>query len=301
MEEGVCMLFADEILQKYAAKKQDPINFENGMKPEAIQERELIRKAQSGDWMAFKDLQMRYRGTINSAVKKSGLTSAMDRDVALQESNKAFRNLIMNNFDLTKPVQPNTYIIEQLSNVLRKVKYNNKDFVSRKSEELSMHSEPVAIAKNFLRKELGREPSVDETYNFVKTQLRTGKSLTPEKIKRIEALDRNERSGNVQIGGTDSTSGADYITLQDITNIGSKTPEQIYEMNIKNQRIEEIINRLPKTERRFIRNYLGIGTEFKNKKADSLYNVSLNSGITYYEAKKVIEKFNQMLKEEGTL
>jgi hypothetical protein len=295
------MLFAEEMLQKYAARK--PAGFSGGegqMDPQAEHERELIRRAQNGDFMAYKELQMAYRNVINSAVSSANLNSVMDYNTALQEGNKAFKELIMKNFDLTKPNKPSTYIIGQLPNVLRKVKYNNRDFAGRKSEELSMHSEIVNTARNFLQKELGRDPSVDETFNFVKNNLKTGKSLTPEKIKRIDALSRSELSGNVQIGGSDSSNGADFITLSDITNIESNTPEQVYETGLRNQRVESVINRLPKIERRFIRNFYGIG-EFKNKKADSLYSASVNNGMTYYEAKKVVDKFKQMLKEEGIL
>ncbi|MDF2841750.1 MAG: hypothetical protein K0R00_176 [Herbinix sp.] len=296
------MLFAEEILQKYAArKKSDFGNMENGMKPEAIQERELIRKVQqNNDFMAFKELQMKYRNIINSSISKSGLTSVMDYNTALQESNRAFKELITKNFDLTKPVQPSTYIFDTLPNVLRKIKYNNRDFVARKSEELSMHSEVVATARNFLVKEYGRQPTIDEIDNFVKTQLGTGKSLTPEKIKRIDVLDRKELSGNVQVGGTDNTSGADFITWQDITNVNDETPEEAYEIGLRNQQLEEIINKLPKQERRFIRSYYGLG-EFKGKKAASLYSASIDNGITYYEAGKVIDKFNQMRKDANLM
>lgn len=293
-------MFADEILMKYAARKANDFgNFEAGMTPQAQQERELIRRSQSGDFMATKELQRLYRNTINSSVSKSGLSSVMDQNSALQEANKAFKELVEKNFDLTKENQPNTYILNTLPKMLSKVKYANRDFASRKSEELTMHSEIVATARDFLKQELGREPSVDETYGFVKNKLRTGKSLTPEKIQRIDVLNRKELSGNARVGG-DSAGNADPITWTDITNIDDVSPEEVFETGLNNQRIDSIINQLPKTERRFIRNYYGIG-EFQGRKAGSLNEASINNGMTYYEAKKVVDKFNNFMKNEGLI
>lgn len=293
------MLFAKEVLQKYAARKKDE-NFESSMTPQAQRERELIRQAQNGNFMSYRQLLMDYRNVINSAISSSGLTTVMDHKTSVQEANKAFKQLIMKNYDLTKQIQPNTYIMNTLPKVLSKVKYTHRDFAGRKSDELTRYSETLASGRNMLRKELGREPSVDEVYGFIQNNMQTAKSMTKDHIRRIDALDRKELSGNVQIGSSDNTSGADFITLSDITNISKQTPEQIYESSLKNQRIEEIINKLPKIERRFIRNFYGIG-EFKNKKADNLYSASVNNGMSYYEAKKTIDKFKEMLKSEGIL
>jgi hypothetical protein len=296
------MLFAEEVLQKYAAKKNNDIeDLESGMTPQAKHERELIRRyQQTDDFMALRELQSAYRGIINSSISQSGIASVMDRDTALQEANKAFRELVKKNYDLTKKIQPNTYIIGALPKALSKLKYSNRDFAVRKSDELTRLNETVTTAKNFLKQELGRDPSSPEIYHYIKDNFRTARNITEDKIKRIDALDRSELSGNVQIGQSDGSNGADYITLSDISNVDNRTPEEMYESQLNDQRIESIINKLPRTERRFIRNFYGIG-EFKNNKASSLYQASTNNGMTYYEAKKVVDKFKQMLKDAGIM
>lgn len=294
------MLMSKDFLIKYASKQSNNFGGNKVGNDVAEKERELIRRAQSGDFMALKQLQMDYRGVISNAVSKSGLNSVMDYNSALQEGNRAFKELVTKNFDVTKDNKPSTYIIGQLPNYLKGVKYNNRDFAARKSEELSMQSEAVSTARNFLKKELGRDPSVQETFNFVQTNLRTGKSLTMDKIKRIDALDRRELSGNQQIGGTDSSQGASFITLSDLENVADTTPEQIYQTGLKNQRIESIINQLPRMERRLVRNFYQLG-EFKGTKKESLSRVATNNNMTYYEAQKILDKMDKMLRDEGIL
>lgn len=295
--EGVDMQLSQEILQKYAATNKVTTTGVGKFDEKTTYERELIRRAQGGDFMAFKELQILYHNVIVKAVTDSGLGTVMDNATALSEANKAFKDLVMKNFDLTKPNKPSTYFIGQLANVLRGVKYNHRDFVARKSEELSMHSEVVATARNFLKKELMREPSSQEIYGFVKNNLRTGKSLTVDKINRINALNRTEYSGDIQIGG-DTDKGADYITFEDVMNTSKKTPEEIMTISSENDKIERMIEQMPKRERRMLKNYYGLG-EFKGQKNTSLNRVSVNNGMTYYEAQKALQNFRNLLMKEG--
>lgn len=285
------------LLEKYA---NDLTSWENSLDDEDKKQRDLIRKSQNGDFLAYKQLKSSYQNIINKSISDAGLTSVMDFTTAQQEGSKAFRELIMKNFDLNKKVKPKTYIIGTLPLMLKKVKYDERDFAARKSRDLTMQSEVVSTAKNFLKQELGRNPSLSETYTFIKNNMSTGKSIDTNKIKKVEAYERRELSGNQQIGEETQADGAEYLTLQDITNVSDITPEQMYEANMKNQAIESVINKLPRMERRFIRSFYGIG-EFKNKKANSLHQAALNNNMSYYEAQKTVSKFKKMLKDEGLI
>ena len=297
-------IYAQEFLEKLAAsKKGDTFTHAD---PKAQRERDLIRKVQESsgnDFMAMNELIMSYRGTINNCVRNSGLTSVMDYDTAYQEGIKAFKELIKKNFDLNdKTARPNTYITGALLNSLRKVNNNNSDFGARKSEELQMKSKPKSVAEAFLTRELGRKPNYEETLGFIKTQMKTGKSITKENLQRIDMYNTKELSGSQQIGGGENTEGAEFLTLNDITNVKKETPEEMMSKQINDQRIIDHLRTftLSKNERRLIMHMYGMG-QFEDKKANSLNHAAIDSGMTNYDAKKVLDRYKKSLKQNGLL
>jgi len=297
-------LFSQEYLEKLAASKKEDGFLHTDAKAE--HERDLIRKVQESngtDFFAMNELIQDYRGTINNATRSSGLTSVMDYETAYQEGIKAFKELIKKNFDLNdKTARPATYITGALLNSLRKVSNNSSDFGARKSEELQMKSKPKSVAEAFLTRQLDRKPDYDETLKFIKGQMRTGKSITKENLKRIDMYGTKELSGSQQIGGGENSEGAEFLTLNDITNVKKETPDEIMEKQMNEQRIFDHLRTftLNKNERVLIMNMYGMG-KFENKKANSLNHAAINAGMTNYEAKKTLDRYKKSLEQNGLL
>ncbi|MCX8074106.1 MAG: hypothetical protein N2749_00780 [Clostridia bacterium] len=294
-------IFAQEYLEKLAsAKKDDFVHLD----PKAQQERELIRRIQeNNDFMAMNQLIMEYRGVINNCVRGSGLTSVMDYDTAFAEGVKAFKEIVKNNFDLNnKEARPATYITSALTRQLQKVSNNVSDFGARKSEDLQMKSKSKAIAESFLQRQLGRKPTIDETFNFIQKKMKTGKGITRENLERLNLYDIKELSGSQIVGAGNAPDGAETLTFDDITNVKKKTPAEIMEEQMQQQMIENHLKKftLDKREKRLIMNMYGIG-QFKNNKAKSINEAAINAGMTNYEARKVLDRFVKSLEQHGII
>lgn len=290
-------LTINDYLEKIAAKKKQTTI---GWSPEVERERELIKAVQENDdFMAMKELLKAYQGTINKSIKKARLTSVMDYGTAQAEGVRAFKDLVKT-FDLNQKNKPITYFYGTLPQVLNKSRYNNRDLAARKSEDLTMKSENKATAESFLSRMDIENPTSDQTLKFIKTNLRGGKSITKENLDRINSYERRELSGNQQIGGKENTDGAEFITLNDITNIEDETPEQLLDRQYKQQQIEEYISKLNKNERRLLMSLYGLGP-FKGKKAKSINEARLNANMSYYDANKVRNDFIAKLKQQNLL
>ena len=291
------MLYADLYLKKYASTGDN--NFEDQFDDKTKEERALIRSSQNGDFMAFKKLQSKYQNIINKSVSQSRLNSVLDYETSQQEALNAFKELTKS-FDLTKPNKPSTYYYGTLPKALNKIKYKNKDFTARKSDDLTMKSEPVSTAIDFLKKENGdTEPTPTQISNFIKANLKVGKGITIDNINKIQNYQRKSLSGNDQVGG-DLSGNAEKLTLSDITDMDDKTPEKIMEEQMKQKEMEKIIATMNKQDRRVVMSFYGLG-QFKTKKANSLAGAAYNGGLNYYEALKAIKSFQKKLEENGLM
>jgi DNA-directed RNA polymerase sigma subunit (sigma70/sigma32) len=258
-------------------------------------ERELIERVQKyNDPMAMAELQRLYRPAINQCIDKSGILSAMDYNTAYATAIQSFRHMMKNTFKLEdRRAAPITYVYNTLPDLLRKAKYNNRNTLSRMSEDLSMKSESVAIADENLKKRLGRIGTNEETYDFIKNELGR-KSISPDDVNKVRQRTRKELSGDQQLGNTE---GAEYLSFMDVMNVGELSPEDEYNSLIHKQQVEALINALPRRDRRVVMNALGWG-EFKGKKVN-ISQLALNNGMTGYEVRKILGKFQKTLREHN--
>lgn len=276
------------LLEKFAASRK---------KYDDEKERDLIKRVQNfDDPFAYKELQRIYKPIIQKAIQDSNITSVMDYDTALVTAYKCFKTIIKDRFNLNNlTAKPSTYILNSLTAMLKKERFNNRDLILRKSEDLSMKSEYINTAEQFLQKELKRTPEPEEIHKFITNNLKFKISL--DEVKKIKNLEKRELSTDMPVGNVE---GAEYMTFGDLINAKNTTPEDLFNDFVKQQAIQEILSAMPKEERRLIMYFYGLG-QFKDKKAKSLAHAALSSNMTYYRAKQVIEQFEQKLREKNLL
>lgn len=279
-----------DILQKIATSQNEMMEWEKTLEPAVKRERDLIRAVQErDDRFAMKELIRSYRGVINQQVRNTQLANIMDPNVAQQYGVSTFKEIIKTNFDLSHQVKPVTYITNTMDRLLKKRRYQMTDFVARKSEDLTMKSGYVAVADDFLKRELNRAPTDNETFDFIKNDM--GKKILLKNVQRIRQLTRRELSGDVQLGQGDT---GEYLTLMDVKNVGNVSAEDIFQNGLMGQKIENELAAFTRPERRLIRNYFGLG-QFSNKRAKSLNEAATSNNMTYYEARRIVERLKTKL------
>lgn len=274
----------ERILKLAAARKP--------MTNKANIEKDLIHKIKFGnDYEAeFAEIQLvkKYRSVIGQQASKSGLSSVIDPSLAHAYGLKAFKDLIKK-YDPDKNVQPNTYFQGGLFDHMRKEKQWHVDFTAQKTEALAQKNAHIMRAQGLLKMELGRDPTDVEVYDYIKNKLK--KKVELKDIVRNRAYDRNEYSGNTQIG---SDVGAEFMTKMDLVNVDSITPQQAYVDNLDKKEWVRLIKTFKKkNERRFLYSYLGLG-EFEGNPSKSISSAATNNNMNNYEAKKVAKKFYDM-------
>lgn len=284
-----------DILSKIANDENVFRDWESGLDPKVKRERELIKSVQSNnDKFAMKQLMKDYRNVINQEVSKSQLSKTMESGMAQQYGMSIFKDLIKNNFDLSKPNKPITYIKTVLPQKLSKKKNEFMDLVARKSEDLTAKTGYTSIARDFLKRELDREPNIDEIHNFITKDM--GLKIELKNVQRIQDLTRRELSGNEQVGGKND-SGAEFLTLMDIKNVGSISPEEIFNDSLLKGKIENQLPNFTRPQRRLIRHYFGLG-QFEGKPAKSQHQAAIKSNMTYYDAKRTLDKLVDNLQQQ---
>lgn len=275
-------------------EKIDKIAFAkfDSMDPQVKKERELIKAIQErDDKFAMKQLIREYRGVISQEVKRAQLGSVMDQDAAMGHGIAEFKKIIKKNFDLSKENKPITFIKNTLPLELQKRKNEYMDFGVRKSTELTRQAGNVSVATNFLTREYGREPKVNEIVSFIKNDM--NKKITSKQVQQIKDYERLEYSGDAVIGNIDGV--GDAITLMDTLNINRVSPESMLAKMEEEERIKKEMINFTRPERKLIYHVLGLG-EFKNRPAKNLSQAATSNGMTYYDAKKIMNKLKERIK-----
>lgn len=256
----------------------------------------ITRIQQYNDPIAMEKMITMYRGTINNAIKSSGLLSVMTEVNANQEAINIFKDKIKK-YDLNaylsgiSKATPLTYITSTLAPSLQKVNYNNSGSGVRMSEELRGFNKTKFTAEKLLERQLNRMPTYEETYEFMKNEMGVkNKNLSIADLKRIDHYKTNEYSGSQFINGAE---GAEKLTLSDVTNV-SENIQDLYNKSLEEEMVEDEINNFTPDEnkRTFLRMNFGVG-EYKNKRARSLNEASFNCGLTYHEANKTATAFRK--------
>jgi hypothetical protein len=292
------MLYADQYLEKYANSQKEIEQWESTLDEKGRKERQLLRKYQQAKSLfeknlLLKQLRMELRPVITKCVDQAGLATVVERDIAFQMAETHLKPLL-DSFDLSMKNKLSTYLYSQLPGQLLKEKYRYRDMTSRRSEALTMTNQYIRTANKFLSNELDRKPTEDEIFNFVTDKMNM--KIKKDQIGRNLMMDREEYNGNEMIGKGDD-SNAEALTLLDIKHVGSQSPEQMLKSQAKNDKIDELINKFGRNERKMLRRYYGLG-EFKGRPTNA-NNAATDSNMTYYQAKKVIADFEKMLDEHG--
>lgn len=260
---------------------------------------DLITRIQKyNDPIAMEKMITMYRGTINNAIRSSGLLSVMTEVNANQEAINIFKDKIKK-YDLNgylsgvSKATPLTYITSTLAPSLQKVNYNNSGSGVRMSEELRGFNKTKYTAEKLLERQLNRKPTYEEIYEFMKKEMGVkNKSLSIADLKRIDHYKTNEYSGSQFINGAD---GAEKLTLSDVTSV-SENIQDLYNKALEEEMVENEINNFTDDEnkRKFLKMNFGVG-EYKNNRARSLNEASFNCGITYHEANKTAAAFRKYI------
>lgn len=284
-------------LHKIAAEKiTDPKQlaaWELTLPLEKQRERQLIRAVKDHDGQfEMKELIRLFKGAISNAIRSSQLTNVMNDTMANQYAIMEFREMIKKDFDLSVKVIPITYVTGALADRLKKRKYEFMNTTIKKSEELERESQYTSMSRNFLMKELDRMPTIEEEHSFIKHQL--GKNVSLNDVRKIREQEREEKSGDKQIG---KDVGADFMTLMDLKNVAKHSPEEIMENEMLKSKVESMIRRNPqftRAERRFLYARLGLG-EYTGKNTANDNAAAIEAGMSYYEGRKTFEKLKEAL------
>lgn len=292
------MEYTEKYLDYVRESKMQKIAVVSTNKEEQTQrELELIERIQKyNDPIAMEKLITMYRGTINNAIRSSGILSVMSDINANQEASNIFKEKIRK-YDLqgflngSSKATPLTYITSTLAPSLQKVNYNHSGSGVRMSEELRGFNKTKFTAEQLLERQLGRKPTYEETYDFMRREMGVkNKNLSVADLKRIDHYKTNEYSGSQFINGAD---GAEKLTLADVTSV-SDNIQKLYNQTLEEQMVEDEIKNFVEDEnkRKFLKMNFGVG-EYKNKKARSLNEAAFNCGITYHEANKLVSSFRK--------
>ena len=175
----------------------------------------------------------------------------------------------------------------------------NSQSIVRMADDLNNGKVLIHNASSILTPMLGRKPTNEELYNYIKNETNYGNYLTMDKIEKINKYTTIERSGS-QFISKGNADGAETLTYEDVTNrLGDR--DQIRKMD----REEEVINAIrdftkDRKTRRFIIAFLGLG-QFKNEGIKgSIGKAALRTGFSsYYDGKKVLTEFTKYCRENG--
>lgn len=227
----------------------------NVFDPEA--EKDLIRRAQKGDVIAYKRLRKLYRGVIEDSINKSGVsTDNIPRDVLMAESLREFKRSI-DTYDLTKGVKPSTWITSNISQDLKKIDraYKNQARVSD-SDTLLMGNIESSI------KQLEAEGFENPDASMISQTLKTNfeKDIEPSQINDIMSRRRKEMSINKGIG---EDGVGENLEVQDVINVPDTNMGDIMDGSRKKDELNDLLSKLNEDDRRIFEKAKGIG-QFKN-------------------------------------
>lgn len=292
-------MFYEEYLEKLAAKRKDAFNTNFG--EQSNKERKLIQDYKSAIMpfeknMIFNDIKKEYANIVNSCINSSGILGIMDRSDAQTTAEIALKHII-DKFDLTYKNKPSTFVIGRLDNELKREIYNNQNNISRRSSENTMKNGYMIPAEQMFKKINNRIPTVDELHHYITNVM--DKKIEKSDIERNLSMNRNILSGD-QVMGTNADSNAEVMTLMDVKDVSKQTAAQLMDSQVKQEKLENILNsNFVRPERKMIRKYYGWG-EFKGK-AENLNRSATECGISYYDAKLCIAKFEKILDQKSLL
>ena len=209
------------------------------MTEKAKQERELIAKVQkNNDMFAMKQLLREYRSVIRNCVKEANLGSVMSEADAIAYAENQFRHIIKENYDLSKNIQPNTFIIRSLTPKLRTLRYKNINATSRMSSDLAMKAGYMSYAIPMLKRKGIENPSEKQIIDFVKNDMKKAPKFTQKEAARINELSRTEMSADTDVS---QDSGGSPFTLGDALNVPEVSAQSLLEEKFLKDRIESII------------------------------------------------------------
>lgn len=263
-------------------------------------ERDLIRRVQlNDDRMAMNELIRLYRGTINNSIDASGIYQVMDRNTAKEHAINIFKDIIKRKYDLNYTNKPITPITGWLRDELKKIKEENRNIIGRKSAELSRKEATVnSKFRALLERQLGRDPTNQELFEYIKKNTDLGKDLQIKNLDRIDTMRRRELSGD-QFLNVSPDSSAEKLTVFDVKDFDQRPVEDVFDDYTKKRRIEIILSKksYSREERKLIRQYLGLG-EYTGRRLKNLNQAALNSNMTYQQAQNVIKRLQNDLENE---
>lgn len=257
--------------------------------PEA--EKDLIRRAQKGDVLAYKRLRKMYRGVIEDSINKSGVTSDnIPRDILMAESLREFKRSI-DTYDLTKGVKPSTWITSNISQDLKKIdrSYKNQARVSD-SDTLLMGNVESAI------KQLEAEGIEDADPDTIAKTIETnfGKKVDGVQIGDIMSRRRKEMSLNKGIG---EDGVGENLEVQDVMNVPDTSMSDIIKEDKSKDDLDSLLSKLNDDDRRIFEKAKGIGS-FKGAGPMKVNDIAKDENLkSEYFVKTKLKSIEDQLKD----
>ena len=262
--------------------KKEAFAFNKNLTPE--QERELAAKFQNGDPKAYLKLKKSLQGIIRTAVRDAHRNNpSMDEHLLVTRANAELPKIIKKyNASHDSGAKLSSWVMTQLRHLLMNAthEYEEGSHVSRAyRQDLNRLQTAKANAQMEFNKD---QPQNHELLKFLPD------NWDDEKLENIKKYDRLNRIGDIDHSGDEDDPV--YFKDQFIQDTTYGEGDDISEMNIS--RMERLMrDKLTDDERKIV--------EMVNVQGQPKIKVAMSLGTTSPRIKKVLEKWKNILEQEG--
>lgn len=249
------------------------------------EERELIKRFQEGDPIAYKKLRKKFKGVIQDSINKANVSTDNISDKAIMNAAmKRFRTSL-ESYDPSVGVKPSTWITSNITRDLKNVdrEYKNETRLSD-SDTILLGNIETAMNQLSVEDDID-DPTPEDIQRKIKDNF--SKTVDIDDIENIRKRKRNEFSANRVIGEDDE---GESISFGDISSKDEKTVDDYMQQKKDEEKLNELLSKLEEPDRKLYKEYKGLG-EYKNQKPKKLLDLAKehNFDSEYFVSKKLTD------------
>ena len=238
------------------------------------EEKELLKKFQAGDQLAFEKLRISLRSLVEKAI-----TDVMPSGNSVSASNLRLRAdtylpKILQSYDLNRGIKLNTYVINQLHGYLRNAVRENMTgpYVPRNQhDDLNRYRQAIRDAEM----QYGSRPTEDQIRQFYPS----GAANDFDKIKTYHV---NSYLGDAVYGNEEDDEALTFKEQFDTDNV--ITDDDLFAEMLEEENQQFLEEKFTPEEKKII--------DMVTKQGQSFVQVSLSLGISTAEVRKVIRRWH---------
>lgn len=256
------------------------------------EERELIRKAQEGDVIAFKKLRRKMDGVIKASIQKAKVTTPnVPAEAQMGAALKEFRRSI-ESYDGEAGAKPSTWVMGNITKSLKNLDraYKNE---TRLSDSSTIELGNIESALKQLESEDG---ITDPEPKMIRQKIKDNfeKDIDEDTIKNLMERRRKEYSANTVVGEDDF---GDSTTFGDVMDTEKITPRDHLDRANEKEKLNKYLDVLDEKDRKLYQQYRGFG-DFENTGPMKLLDFAkTNDFKSEYYAKKKIKEIEDVMRK----